>query len=383
MAPTEPRLPSPTPTVIAATPTAIAAAPLDPALVVELDRILDETVADGAIPGAALAVTLPRYQPWSGASGLADRDQGRPMEPTTLVRIASLSKIYTAVVVLQLVEEGRIALDAPVATWLPDLLANGDTITVRMLLNHRTGLYDFLEDPNFLAQAYSQPERVWAPRELVAYAQQFPPAFQPGAEGAWDYSSTNYVILGMLAEQVTGNTLGDEMRRRIFEPLELDQTDFAYDQPISGLAWGYRGSADRTNVAMSFGFATANLVSTVEDVQRFAQALFSNDLLQPETLAAMYSFVNGKGQYNMPALEYGLGLMRNRLPVGPGPGGATRPAGASTVLGHTGGFAGFRAVVWFAPESEITIALSVNQGATDPNTLATKVLDAILAWQGR
>ena len=222
---------------------------------------------------------------------------------------------------------------------------------------------------------------MWAPRELVAYAERISPLFQPGAEGAWDYSSTNYVILGMLVEQVTGNPLADEMLRRIFEPLTLDRTVFAYDQPISGLARGYRGLEDRTNVSMSFGFATANIVSTVDDVRRFAQALFGGQLLRPESLAAMSEFVNGKGQYNMPALEYGLGLMRNQLPVGPSLGGPARSAAASTVLGHTGGFAGFRAVVWWAPESEITIALSLNQGSTDPNMLATNVLEAVLTWQ--
>ena len=134
---------------------------------------------------------------------------------------------------------------------------------------------------------------------------------------------------------------------------------------------------------MSFAFATANLVSTVEDVQRFAQALFDGQLLQAETLATMSSFVDGKGQYNMPELAYGLGLMRNQLPVGPGPDGQARPPEVSTVLGHTGGWGGFRSAVWYAPESGITLALGLNQSDTDPNILATQVVDAILTQQGR
>jgi hypothetical protein len=97
----------------------------------------------------------------------------------------------------------------------------------------------------------------------------------------------------------------------------------------------------------------------------------------------MYTFVNGQGQYNMPELEYGLGLMRNRLPVGPDSSGQPHPAAASTVVGHIGGFGGFRSAVWSVPESGITIALGVNQAAMDPNTLATRVLDAILTHQGR
>ncbi len=365
-------------------PTQVALAPFDPALATELQHILDDTVADGYIPGAVLAVSLPGHTPWVGASGLADRQQGRPMEPATNVRIASISKIFTAVVVLQLAEEGRIDLDAPIATYLPDLVPGGDTITVRNLLNHTSGLYDYLEDVNFITRAYQEPERRWEPRELVAYATQFPPLFQPGARGAWDYSSTNYVLLGMIVEQVTGNPLAQEMHQRIFDPLGLERTFFAPDEPVpTTAARGYGVAVDQTHVAMSFAFATANLVSTAEDVQRFMEALVNGELLQPETLNMMYVFVNGQGQYNMPELEYGLGLMRNRLPVGPDANGQPRPAAASTVLGHIGGFGGFRSAVWSAPESGITIALGVNQAAMDPNTLATRVLDAILTHQGR
>ncbi len=381
LAPTEVLPPTSIPTPEIPTPTVVP--PLDPAIAAELQRVLDETVADGYIPGAVLAVTIPGYQPWGGASGVADRQQGLPMEPATRVRIASLSKIFTAVTVLLLVEEGRINLDAPIATALPGLLAKGDRITPRQLLNHRTGLYDFLEDRNFLTQAYLDPNRVFAPAELVAYAEQFAPMFEPGTPGAWDYSSTNFVILGMLVEQVTGRSLAQEMRERIFAPLGLEHTFFAPDEPIVGQARGYSREIDQTNVAMSFAFATANLVSSADDVRRFAEALFGGRLLKPETLSAMYGFVSGYGQYNMPALEYGLGLMRNQLPVGPAANGLPRPPEVTTVLGHIGGFGGFRSALWHAPESGITIALSVNQAAMDPNTLATSVFDTILTLQGR
>jgi CubicO group peptidase (beta-lactamase class C family) len=134
---------------------------------------------------------------------------------------------------------------------------------------------------------------------------------------------------------------------------------------------------------MSFAYATANLVSTADDVRRFGEGLFGGELLEPETMALMFTFEDGKGQYTMPALEYGLGLMRNQLPVGPDAVGGARPSGASTVLGHTGGFAGFRSALWHAPESGVTVALAMNQAMTDPNTLATQVFDAILDAEGR
>lgn len=371
--------PDPTPE-----PTEVALEPFDVALAAELQRILDGTVADGYIPGAVLAVTISGQQPWSGASGLADPGEGQLIEPATRMRIASISKVFTAVVVLQLVEQGLLQLDAPITTWLPDLLPAGNTITVRQLLNHTSGLYDYLEDRTIRNQAYQNPERAWAPAELVAYAARFPPSFPPGAPGQFDYSSTNYVILGMLVEQVTGHSLAQEMRQRIFDPLELTETFFAPDEPVQGMQSRAHAAADDLTVApMSFAFGTANLVSTVDNVQRFGQALFTGQLLQPETMDMMFTFVNGKGSYNMPALEYGLGVMRNRLLVGPGPDGQPRAAEIRTVVGHTGGFAGFRSVLWWAPESGITIALGLNQSDTDPNILATAAFDAILTHQGR
>jgi D-alanyl-D-alanine carboxypeptidase len=365
-------------------PTAVVSQAFDPALAATLQRILDQTVADGAIPGAVLSVSIGGQAPWNGASGIAARKTDQPMQPATQVRIASVSKVFTAVVILQLVEEGKISLDAPVATWFPDLLPNGDSITVYNLLSHTSGLYDYLEDRKFVNGAYKQLNRSYAPRELVEYAAQFPAAFRPGAKGAWDYSSTNYVLLGMIAEQVTGRPLGEQMRQRIFEPLELTQTFFVPEQAIQGVqARGYSNAIDQTKAPMTIVYATANIVSTADNVRRFAESLFGGRVLKPETQALMETFIDGKGQYNMPQLAYGLGVMRNQLPVGPGPDGKPRPAEITTVMGHIGGFGGFRAAVWFAPDGEIAFALSVNQAATDPNKLATRVFDAILTHLGR
>jgi D-alanyl-D-alanine carboxypeptidase len=358
--------------------------PFDPALAAELQQILDRLVNDGFIPGAALSVHVPGYEPWTGASGFVDQQHSQPIQISTHVRIASISKVFTAVVVLQLVEEGRLDLDTPVSAWFPQLVPHADAVTVRRLLNHTTGLYDYLEDKHYLGQAFGAPDREWSPEELVAYAALQPPLFLPGAPNAWDYSSTNYVILGMIVEQVTGRSLAQEMRTRIIDPLELRNTFFAPDEPVPGeVARGYRFEYDFTDLSLSFAFATANMVSTTDDVRRFGEALFGGQLLAPETMAAMYTFENGKGQYYMPALEYGLGLMRNRLPVGPDAAGQVRPPSASTVIGHTGGFGGFRTALWHAPEGSITLALAMNQGGTDPNILATQVFEAVLRGQGR
>ncbi len=375
---------APTPLAVTPTPFPAVPQPLDPALIAALQTLLDDTVSDGFIPGASLSVSLPGYLPWSGASGMADPTRDVPMEVDTLAHIASITKMFTSVVVLQLVEEGKLDLDAPVSIWLPDVVRLADVTTVRQLLSHTSGIYDYLEDPQFYLQAYGNPDRNWTPAELVLMADQFGPAFKPGAEGMWKYSSTNYVILGMLVEQVTGRTLAEEMRQRIFDPLKLRHTFFAPDEAFQGtLAQGYIDASDQADVSMTFVFGTGNLISTASDLRRFAEALFDGQLLPAESLALMTAAVDTGGAYAMPELQYGLGLMQARLNVGAGPHGAQRPDEISTVLGHIGGIAGFRSAVWWVPESKIAIALSLNQADIDLNLLARDALDVILAWQGR
>jgi D-alanyl-D-alanine carboxypeptidase len=370
--------PTAAPTVVLA-PTAPPLQAFDSELAVELQQILDETVADGFIPGAVLAVYVPGQELWEGASGIADRTTREPMTPDTRVRIASISKVFTAIVVLQLVEEGIIDINAPMTTWLPNLVPNGENITVRNLLNHTTGLYDYVEDRNFINLGYQNPTRVWEPHEMVDYAVTHPPAFAPSTPGAWDYSSTNYVILGMIVEQATGNTLAQEMRTRILEPLNMQHTFFAPDEAVEGpQARGYRNEVDQTGISMSIAFATANIVSTVADVRTFGQGIQNGTLLRPETLDILYTFEDGHGQYNMPELAYGNGIMRHRFVVGPSADGSPFSPEETTVVGHIGGFGGFRSALWTVPATGITIALGENQGATDPNILASRVLEAVL-----
>ena len=358
--------------------------PLDPALMAELQRLLDETVSDGFVPGAVLSVSMPGYLPWNGASGIADGRRDMPMDPGTLMRLGSITKMFTAVVVLQLAEEGKIDLDETIGSYLPDIVPLADRTTIRHLLSHRSGVFDYLEDSRFFIEAYRNPERTYTPEELVGMVAQFGAAFEPGTEGAWKYSSTNYVILGMLVEQVTGRALAEEMRQRIFDPLGLTHTFFAPDEvPAGDLAQGYIDASDRSDVSMTFVFGTGNIISTADDLRRFVDALFGGRLLNADTLAMMTAVVDTGGAYEMPELEYGLGMMRARLEVGQGPEGDPRPDEISTVVGHIGGIAGFRSAAWWVPESGITIALSLNQADIDPNILARDALDVILTWQGR
>src|SRR3954468_6637644 len=206
-------------TLVAATPAATAsAAPHRPDRA-KLQHALDAVVSSGA-PGAIALVRDGRrsLRLVSGYENLATR---RPMRPRDRFRVGSVTKTFVATVVLQLAGEGRLALEDTVERWLPGLVPGGANITIRQLLNHTSGLGDYADDA-FVRRVLEDPGRVWAPKELIAVGTSHPPPFGPGAGLA--YSSTGYIVLGLIVEKATGNQLSTELRRRIFAPLRLRST---------------------------------------------------------------------------------------------------------------------------------------------------------------
>jgi D-alanyl-D-alanine carboxypeptidase len=356
--------------------------PLDAPLATSLDQVLVQAAGRG-VPGVALAVSVPGYQTWYGARGLADRQQGLAMDPSYQFRVGSLSKMFVATVAMQLVQEGRLNLDAPVATVLPGIVPNADRMTVRHVMSHTSGLFDYL-DNRFMSIVLRDRNRIWKPQELIAYAVERGAYFPPGARGRWRYSNTNYVLMGLLIEKVTGNALSKEIRQRIITPLNLSKTYFDPDERTQPLVvHGYATSSDWTSIHMSYGWGTASMVSTVDDLGRFAQALFTGQLLKPETLNTMLSFVNAQGSFGLRSLEYGLGVMRLRLSAGRRANGQERAMSTITAIGHIGGVGGYRAAVWYLPESNITIAAGFNEANVDPIQVPTRVLDAVLSYKGQ
>jgi D-alanyl-D-alanine carboxypeptidase len=351
---------------LAAAPAPARAADLgiDPALAMELGKILDRTVASGKIPGAALAVSIPGQGTWAVARGLADRDGGVALAPDTPFSIASISKLFVATVALQLVQEGWLSLDQTVEQWLPGLIPHGDRVSVRHLMNHTSGLPDYLDEA-FAETALADRGRVWAPRELVSSALKRRPII---AAGRWRYSNTNYVVLGLIVEQVTHNSLAHELHQRIIDPLGLGQTFVAPDDPLPAkLMHGYEGRRDETmGREMSFAWGAGNIISSADDLSRFAAALFGGALLEPEALAAMQTFVGTRG-WDPPDLTYGLGVMRMQL----------RAAQPAVALGHDGALIGYRTALWYLPGSGVTIAIALNQMTAEPDRVAAGVLDAL------
>jgi D-alanyl-D-alanine carboxypeptidase len=301
--------------VIATTTLAVGAAPAVATAAPDEDRaglqsLLDEVVTAGTV--GALAEVRDPYGRWRGAGGVAELGTTRPVPLDGRFRAGSITKTFVATVVLQLVGEGRLELDDTVESWLPGVVPGGRRITVRQLLNHTSGLFDYVQTlpmppgPDFWAGRW----RTWTPAELIQRAVAQPPTSdQPGAEFA--YSNTNYLLLGEIIEKVTGRPYGKEIERRIIRPLDLRGTSVPGTSPripgphphgyVPALRNGELELVDFTEMNPSMFGAAGEMISTTRDLNAFFGALLSGSLLSRHLLAEMKT----------PGVEggsYGLGL---------------------------------------------------------------------------
>jgi D-alanyl-D-alanine carboxypeptidase len=283
----------------------------------ELETSLNDVVAAG-VPGVIVRVKDVNQSARSHAAGVDELVTSTPLRPTARYRVGSITKTFVATIVLQLVGEGRLRLDGPVATWLPGLISGGSQITVRQLLNHTSGLPDYVEDPELFAGIVKN--RVWKPRELVAMADKNRPLFAPGT--AWKYSNTNYIVAGLLIKAVTGHSVAGELKRRIFSPLSLHHTSFPVTTSrVSGYhAHGYISTEavqtadgqplDVTGYNASHAWAAGAIVSNAADLSRFYEALMTGRLLGQSLLREMKRTVAEDPADPNTTFRYGLGLQR-------------------------------------------------------------------------
>jgi D-alanyl-D-alanine carboxypeptidase len=323
---------------------------------------VEKIVAAGS-PGALLLVDDGSSRK-EKTSGLAVMKGRVPLDAHDRFRVGSITKTFVAVVVLQLVSEHRLALGDTVERWLPGLVPDGGRITLRQLLAHRSGLADYVDDAAFVRRTGAQPRRQWAPRELVAVARAEGRVAPPGVRFA--YASTNYILLGLVVERATRTSLGLQLRRRIFAPLGLDETVFAYDlrdsQPYAhgyapsqydGIVGSLATARDRSAANSSWAWAAGSVVSTASDLSRFFGALLQGRLLSPRQLGLMRPSRRSR---------YGLGLAAFRTPCG-------------TAIGHTGALLGTVSAVWSSPDGRRrVVAMSNSLPLASPAGVALKQL---------
>lgn len=277
---------------------------------------LDALAAD--FPGVLATVRDADGRTRDYTAGVGDLASGRPVPVNGRVRIASNTKTFTATVVLQLAGEGRVDLDAPLSAYLPDL-DGVDGITVRHALQHTSGLVDYDDK---LIQDYADVQHVhFEPYELLDVVLSEDRLAPPGAK--FSYSNANYVLAGLVVQKVTGRPVGEEITRRVIEPLRLRDTYWPAlgDQTIRGRhPHGYwpaaGGRADVTEMDPSMAWAAGQLIGTPRDLVTFMTALLDGDLLAPAQLAEMRRTVPAPDFDLTGGATYGLGLGTFRLSCG-------------------------------------------------------------------
>jgi D-alanyl-D-alanine carboxypeptidase len=325
-----------------------------------LQAKLDEWHKSGKFAGATVGVVLADGTSFGLATGFSDAASKTPMKPTDLMLSGSVGKTYVAAVALRLVREKKFNLDDKIETYLGSenwfaRLPNAKEITIRQLMNHTSGLvrYEFKEQ--FTKDLTANPDKVWKPQELVAYILDTKPPFEAGK--GWDYSDTNYIVLGMIIEKVTGKKYYDLAASRIFNPLKLKNTIPSDNRIIPGLIQGYAGAGNpfggtdemikdgKLAINPQFEWTGGGIASTAEDLARWAKMMYEgaafDATLLPQMLAGVAAPMLGK------ETKYGLGVI-------------IRPTRAGLTYGHSGFFPGYMTDVMYFPEHKIAVAVQVN-----------------------
>lgn len=326
---------------------------VSPARVEQVRADIDALVRSGI--AGVIATLTENGQTVTLTAGVADRETGEPipLAPPQQVRVGSIAKTFVAALVLQLAAEGQVGLDEPVDTYLPGLLVgdgvDGKAITVRQLLQHRSGLPEFSSEPEIDEYRAGLEGRTFTPAEEVAIALRNPAQFAPGER--YEYTNTNYLVAGMLVEKLTGRPYAEELERRITIPAQLPDTylpatgelDIRGPHP-HGYAPVGGVRTDVTRIEPSVPWAAGALVSTGNDLNRFYTALLAGKIVAEAQLREM---LDGLPRAADDPFHYGLGIGVAELPCG------------TQYFGHTGGIYGFITVSGATPEGRaVTITMT-------------------------
>jgi D-alanyl-D-alanine carboxypeptidase len=348
----------------------------------KLDQLLYQTIdTSGSAPVHSVSLQVSSgSRSWSYGASVGTRAPGdsRTVSAATGFPLASVTKLLTATLILQLKEAGKLRLDDSVSRFLPlsfvDSLhlgqgrALGRTITVRRLLRHTTGLPDYIQsDVRFLDEALKGSGHTWSRPALweryFSYDLAHKTHFAPN-DTLHSYSDTNYLLLGQIIEQVTGQSLAQVYRSRIFRPLNLRSAYLAYEEvpKASSIAWPCWGRVSLEGKNLSFDWGGGGLVMNGRDLHRFWRALLAGQLFRKkDTVNLLYDWV-ATHQPGALHSDYGLGIVRVQLP------------GQPVLLGHTGFYKSF---VLYVPEQDWFITGSLNQAAANHRQFIEQVLDAL------
>lgn len=344
----------------------------------DLKKTIDEMIAN-EVPGAAIAVHSEEGW-WHYAAGLAKIEDQTRMQSCHLHYLQSIAKLYTAVITMKLQEEGKLEVENPITKYMPDLEAyieRADEITIKMLLNHTSGIPEYITNPNYLTQLWQKPQKDWNPRQYLPFLKGKPLLFEPGSR--YLYINTNYEILAMILDEVTGDH-AEYMDQVIFEPLGITSTFYRshdnylkYEQLYNGYWDRYSNAVientstmQRQNVSDMIG--DDGIVSTPHDAVVFLKGLFDGKIISDESLEEMQEWVKNSTGEN----TYGLGFDLADFQGNKG-------------MGHSGGGLGAGCQLYYFPEKKVFVFMGINLSTItyspihdDIKPLLNKIYDQLL-----
>ncbi|MEL6406847.1 MAG: serine hydrolase domain-containing protein [Chloroflexota bacterium] len=315
----------------------------------DLTELLEDYVFDDE-PSVVLYVDT-GDEAWIGVAGLADLDNETPADTDDLYRIGSITKPMTATIILQLVDEGVIDLDAPMSDYLPDSLdidrvENADIATVRQMLQMTSGIFSYTDSDAFDDAVFDNPSTMWTALDTIEFIYDEPADFEPGED--YVYSNSNYNLAELMVEAQTGDSLAIAFEDRIFEPLDMDSCymetpDVFAENIVRGYADYGDGFEDVTDINDGVGMGDGGVVCTAEDLAKFPRALWNGELLSDDTLDEMLDTVTDDW-----GGEYGLGIAYEENELG------------YMQLGHDGSTSGFQSNMAYLPEEDVVVVVLTN-----------------------
>lgn len=360
-------------------------------------RAVENAATASMVPGAVVALRTPQGS-FDVAVGTTELGTSQKPDVQTRFRIASNTKTMTAALIMLLAQDGKLALDEPVSRYVHDV-PNGENITIEELLTMRSGLYGYTDDPELSEELDRHPARSWTPQQVLAIAYRHPPRFAPGTE--YDYSNTNYALLGLVAEKAGGRTLYEQFRDRLLDPLGLDQTtlpaiddttiptpgshgymygstryallDEAY--PASMQAEARAGTLqpiDYTNQNSSYATAAGGVISTADNLLTWIRALVTGEVLAADTQGRWLAGLQVEDPDQPDGKRYGYGMAYQSYGEG------------AAMYYHGGELPGFNSFIGHDLENDVTLVIWTNltlspDGRTTANAMLPPILDEIYA----
>lgn len=333
------------------------------AIISNYEELTDTLVSNNKVPGLIVGVWAPdRNLTWIKAKGKANMASGDLMKDYYHFRIGSITKTFTYTVLLQLVDEKLLSLEDKLSKYFPSF-PNADNVTIRMICNHTSGIYNYNTSSIFSDQMIANPLKVWDPQEFLDIAKDQPYYFSPGK--GYEYSNTNTIMAGMIVEKITGNKIEYEIKKRIIEKLNLNNTYYPADnlfwgQHSNGYGWWGFGDS-KADVTEAFdpscAGASGAIVSDIYDLKNWIEAAVKGTLLSPAMQSQRLTPVSATE-----IVSYGLGL------------GSINTGKGGFVWGHTGVIYGYRSVAYYWPAKNVTIVISFNTVEDDPSLLLLQML---------